>query len=184
MSENGGPPVTVIRKARWRTFAGVAISAVGLCFLAGIHGFLWVAMGREVFLDGFREEPFLSALGLVPLVVVALQLGFAIRAIWWGDTITLGRSGFRSHVRGHSRFVRWDEVKQFRVERPAASMHDVVGWDHQDDAFNGNPVWEGFRTEGERTTTLDCDLGWGWQDGAEAVCATLEAWRVRYSGEA
>jgi len=149
MSENDGPPVTVIRKARWRTFAGVAISAVGLCFLAGIHGFLWVVMGRDVFLDGFREEPFLSALGLVPLVVVALQLGFAIRAIWWG-----------------------------------ASMHDVVGWDHHDDAFNGNPVWEGFRAEGERTTTLDCDLGWGWQDGAVAVCATLEAWRVRYSGEA
>ncbi len=141
-------------------------------------------MGQEVYLDGFREQPFVSTLGLAPLLVVALQLGFSIREIWWGDSLTLERSGFRSHIRGHSRFVRWDDVKQFRVERPVASMHEVVGWDHQDDAFNGNPVWEGFRAEGERSTTLDSDLGWGWQDGAVAVCATLEAWRVRYSGEA
>lgn len=114
-----------------------------------------------------------------PLVTVFL-LGSSVAGLWRGDFIKLTNKGFSFRIGYRVRTVLWTDVKQFRFERPTDSMHLSVGWDHQDDAFNGNPIWEGSKLEGKRTTTLDCDIGWGWQGGSEKVSGTLEGWRRRY----
>lgn len=171
----------MIRKAGWRLWTSLAVSALGLATYIAIYFWLYGLMGHEEFIQ-FLTEP-LSNLVLVALpgVGAVVLLVDAIRSLLWGDRIILSGEGFRVQMARRSRFVRWSNVKRFRAERPFNSMHAVVGWDHYDDAFNGNLIWEGSKWEGHRVTTVDAHIGWGWQGGAEKVCSTLEDWRIRHS---
>lgn len=180
MSDEGLSPTLIIRTARWRIVSTLAISASGL--LIQIGAFVWIGavVGRGEALRFFTEEPFYIVLMLLPVLATIILFGSALSDLGRGDFIKLTDKGFSFRKDGRARAVQWTDVKQFRFERPSDSMFASVGWDHQDDAFNGNPIWEGAKWEGKRTTTLDSDIGWGWQGGSEKVCETLEEWRRRY----
>lgn len=181
MSDKGHVPILIIRKARWRVYSGIAISALGL--LVQTSAYIWVGsiVGLDQAMRFLAGEPFQAVLLAAPLLGTIFLLGSSLAALWRGDFIKLTDKGFSFRLGHRARTVRWADVKQFRFERPSDSMYLSVGWDHQDDAFSGNPVWEGSKLEGKRTTTLDSDIGWGWQGGAEKVCSTLEDWRIRHS---
>ncbi|MDK2748171.1 MAG: hypothetical protein KYX67_12705 [Brevundimonas sp.] len=160
----------------------IAISGFGLLVQIGVY--VWVArvVGLDEAVRFYTEEPFYLVLLAFPVLVTIFLFGSSLSALWRSDFIKLTDNGFSFRIGYRARTVRWTDVKQFRFERPSDSMYASVGWDHQDDAFNGNPIWEGSKLEGKRTTTLDSDIGWGWQGGSEEVSATLEEWRRRYSG--
>ena len=179
MSDKEGP-VVIIRKARWRVFSVISISAFGLLVQIGVYVWIGGIVGRDDALRFFTEDPFYFALMAFPALVTIFLFGSSLRDLWRSDFIRLTDKGFSFRIAHRARTVRWTDVKQFRFERPSDSMYASVGWDHQDDAFNGNPIWEGSKLEGQRTTTLDSDIGWGWQGGSEEVSATLEEWRRRY----
>ncbi|WP_313454763.1 hypothetical protein [Brevundimonas sp.] len=180
MSDEGQAPVLIIRKARWRVYSAIAISAFAL--LIQVSAYIWVGsiVGLGQAVRFLAEDPFQVVLMAVPILVTVFLLGSSVADLWRGDFIKLTDKGFSFRIGYRARTVRWTDVKQFRSERPSDSIYLSVGWDHQDDAFNGNPIWEGSKLEGKRTTTLDSDIGWGWQGGSETVSATLEEWRRRY----
>lgn len=171
----------MIRVARWRTGGAIASAAVGLCFLAGLYGWLWVFLGHEAAIDGFREDPLGSVLTVAPLLIVAFQLGACIRAALRGDRLTLDPAGFHYRLYRQVGFVRWQDVEQFRTEAPTPGLPEVVGWDYRSDRA-GDPIgWKRLRTTGRYPTSLHGDLGHRWQGGSKAVRDALETWRQRHA---
>ncbi|QTC91365.1 hypothetical protein [Brevundimonas goettingensis] len=182
MSDDEGVALLVIRTARWRTLASVVISAIGVVVIFGVWGWVASIIGFRRYLTLLEASPFNAVMtGVIALMGLSL-LGHSIYRHFRSDTLILSDKGFRFRMPERARFVRWDDVKQFRVERPKDSMYSVVGWDHHDDALSGNPVWQNPNLEDVRKTTLDAEIGSYWEGGAEAVCVTLEQWRKRYSG--
>lgn len=182
MSDAEGVALLVIRTARWRTRASIALSAIGVVVIFGVWVWLASVIGLPETVAVMTADPFITVItGFISLLALSL-LGHSIFQHFRSDTLTLSDKGFRIRMPERSRFVRWCDVKQFRVERPKDSMCSVVGWDHHDDALSGNPVWQNPNLEDVRKTTLDVEIGSDWEGGPETVFATLEEWRKRYGG--
>jgi hypothetical protein len=139
VSKDAGGATVVIRIARWRTTASIVVSCLGLAFHALL--ILWVSrvVGPE-FLASLIADPFSIVMLAIPGLAMLLLLGDSIRQYFWGSSLTLNAEGFRIRTPERRRFVRWSDVKQFRVGRPIDSMYPIVGWDHHDDALSGNPI--------------------------------------------
>ncbi len=182
MSDDEGVALLVIRTARWRTLASVATSVIGVVVIFGVLGWVASIVGFQRSLTMMAADPFSAVVtGFISLLALAL-VGHSVYRHFRSDTLTLSDKGFRIRMPERARFVRWSDVKRFRVERPKDGMYSVVGWDHHDDALGGNPVWQNPNLEDVRKTTLDAEIGCDWEGGAEAVCVTLEQWRERYGG--
>lgn len=181
MSDDEGVALLVIRTARWRTLASIAVSAIGVVVVFGVWGWVASVIGPSETLAVVTADPFSTAMTAFVSLIVLAMLGHSVHRHFRSDTLTLSAQGFRIKMSERSRFVRWSDVKQFRAERPKDSMYAIVGWDHHDDAPSGNPVWQNPNVAGVRATTLDAEIGSDWERGPDALCSTLEDWRSRYA---
>ena len=175
-------PTLVIRKAPWRFWVSMGLGAFGLLINVGLLLLLSALAPDEDLLRSLLADPVSAILWSGTLLYPFALMGIALHQRLWGEGISLSPEGLKLRTLNRNRTVRWKDVKQFRVERPLDSPHEIVGWDHHDDAGDGNPRWEGNRWEGKRTSTLDAHLETGWAISPHDLCGILEEWRLRYAG--
>lgn len=165
----------MIRKARWRIWAPLAISFLGLGAYIGIFAWLSSLEGREELLRALTGSISDAVTAAAPGLVLLALCGEAIRSLFWGDYIVPNERGLRFRINGRKHLLLWKRVSKFRVETPVMGQEGVVGWDYSGDVHTER------RVKSSAATTMDGDFGRGWQGGPDALCIALEAWRSRHS---
>lgn len=171
----------VVLRPRWHFWATIALGTFAVGVALFVHVTVAYALNGEPVWQFYFRNPW-SALHVAFLIGVGVFLFWsAVDGRRRPEKLVLGDEGLTVRTADRTRFVRWSDIKAFRVEAPRGGGPVVLGWDHHDDALEGAPRWEGSFLEGnrKRATTHDVQLDARWSLAPEALCDLLESWRCR-----